>query len=307
MWKVVDAAEELGFADVWFGDHIAVPPYAAALTPPDWLDAVALCLVGLGRTSRLRFATDVLVAPYREPVAFAHLVASADRLGGGRLTIGMGVGFIEGEFQALRVPYAERGAVTDEYLAVMRLLWESKGQPVSYAGRFVAFDEILFGPPPLQSPLPLLVGGNGERALRRAATLGDGWHPLFCEPSTYAAGRERIRELRGGLDGFTFSYSCPQTRVLDDPHAGAHGYTYADDHVLPPDYSYLPPVPADETGRSRFMGTPEQLADDVRVFTEAGVQQFALRFSVGAPDDSADAMIEQLRRFAAEVVPLVNS
>ena len=195
LWSVVAAAEELGFASVWFGDHIVVPPYAAALTPPDWFDAVALCLVGLGRTTTLRFGTDVLVAPYRRPVEFAHLAASADKLGGGRLTLGMGVGFLEGEFEALQTPYAERGAVTDEYLKVLRLLWESEGQPVSYSGRWVSFSNVLFGPAPAQKPLPLLVGGNGDRALRRAALLGDGWHPLFCSPEQYQAGRERIRQL----------------------------------------------------------------------------------------------------------------
>jgi probable F420-dependent oxidoreductase len=306
LWKVVDAAEELGYASVWFGDHIVVPPYAAALTPADWFDAVALCLVGLGRTNRLRFGTDVLVAPYRHPVVLAHLAASADRLSGGRLTLGMGVGFLEGEFDALQTPYAERGAVTDEYLAVMRLLWESQGKPVSYEGQWVQFHDILFGPAPLQSPLPLLIGGNGERAFRRAALLGDGWHPLFCEPSVYAAGRERIHEIRGSLDGFSFSYSCPQTRVLDDPSAGAQGYTYQAEGALPADYSYVPAVPTAPGGRSRFMGTPEQLGEDIAVFTAVGVEHFALRFSVGLPDDSAAAVIAQLELFATQVLPLVE-
>ncbi len=310
IWEAVAAAEDLGYHEVWFGDHIVVPPYAAALTPPDWFDALALCMVGLGRTRRLRFGTDVLVTPYRPPVVLAKLAASADRLSGGRLTLGMGVGFLEGEFEALQAPaYAERGAVTDEYLAVLRLLWESAGQAVSFEGRWVRFRDTLFGPAPVQTPLPLLVGGNGERAHRRAARLGDGWHPLFPDPAAYARGRERIAALRGDLSGFTFSYSCPQTRVLDDPAAGAQGYTYRDSveerGALPDDYSYIPAVPAAPDGRSRFMGTPEQLVADIGAFTAAGVQNFALRFSVGAPGDSANDLIGQLERFASRVVPYV--
>ena len=306
LWRVVAAAEELGFASVWFGDHIVVPPYAAGLTPPDWFDAVALCLVGLGRTTTLRFGTDVLVAPYRRPVEFAHLAASADRLGGGRLTLGMGVGFLEGEFEALQVSYPERGAVTDEYLEVLRLLWESDGQPVSYSGRWVCFSNVLFGPAPLQKPLPLWVGGNGDRALRRAARLGDGWHPLFCSPQEYRHGRDRIRQLlaeNGRADApFTFSYSCPPTQLVakDIPPGESEAYGGSQ---LPRDYDYLPAMPVDPAGRSRFVGTPEQIAGDIAEFAEAGVEHFALRFSVGAPGDSAEQMIAQLQWFARDVAP----
>jgi probable F420-dependent oxidoreductase len=307
LWSVVAAAEELGYTSVWFGDHIVVPPYAAALTPPDWFDAVALCLVGLGRTETLRFGTDVLVAPYRRPVEFAHLAASADRLGGGRLTLGMGVGFLEGEFEALQTPYAERGAVTDEYLKVLRLLWESGGQPVSYSGRWVSFSNVLFGPAPAQQPLPLWVGGNGDRALRRAALLGDGWHPLFCSPEEYKAGRDRIRQLltengRGEVP-FSFSYSCPPTRLvaMDPQRPPGANQAYGGAPQLPPDYDYLPTMPVDSSGRSRFVGTPDQVAGDIDDFVKAGVEHFALRFSVGAPDDSAEKLIAQLEWFAAEV------
>ncbi len=312
LWSVVAAAEGLGFAGVWFGDHIVVPPYAAGLTPPDWFDAVALCLVGLGRTAKLRFGTDVLVAPYRRPVEFAHLAASADRLGGGRLTLGMGVGFLEGEFEALQVPYTERGAVTDEYLRVLRLLWESEGQPVSYSGQWVSFSNVLFGPAPVQKPLPLWVGGNGDKALRRAALLGDGWHPLFCSPEEYRAGRDRIRQLltengRGDAP-FTFSYSCPPTQLLaNDPQRPAGESQAYGGSQLPPDYNYLPPMPVDRSGRSRFVGTPGQVAGDIADFAAAGVQHFALRFSVGVPDDSAAKLITQLEWFAREVAPLTGT
>jgi probable F420-dependent oxidoreductase len=307
LWSVVAAAEELGFASVWFGDHIVVPPYAASLTPPDWLDAVALCLVGMGRTTKLRFGTDVLVAPYRRPVEFAHLAASADKLGGGRLTLGMGVGFLEGEFEALQSPYAERGAMTDEYLEVLRLLWESQGRPVSYSGRWVSFSNILFGPAPAQQPLPLWVGGNGDRALRRAARLGDGWHPLFCSPEQYQAGRDRIRRLmgeNGRADApFSFSYSCPPTQLVAADAATPPGenQAYGGAPQLPPDYDYLPAMPMDSSGRSRFVGTPEQVARDIDDFARAGVEHFALRFSVGAPDDSAEKLIAQLEWFARDV------
>ncbi|MCH2173857.1 TIGR03619 family F420-dependent LLM class oxidoreductase [Myxococcota bacterium] len=301
---IAQAAEDLGYADAWFADHVVIPGYAAEISGTSWLEPLACCLVGLGATRTLRFGTDVLVAPYRNPVLVAKMAASADRLSGGRLTLGLGTGYIHGEFEALGAPdYARRGQVTDEYIQVLRCLFESSGA-CSFAGEFVQFDDIHFDPTPLQEPLPLWVGGNRNPAQRRAAALGDGWHPLFPTPEAYQEGRDHIVSLRErGTDGFTFSYSCPGTRVLapGEPLPEIGGYESIPD--LPDEYHYAPPMPRTEQARPRFIGTPDQLVEDLEAFVEAGVEHFTLRFFTDSEAMTCDAFIDQMRRFAEEVIP----
>jgi len=303
--RLILEAEALGFASVWVGDHLLLPDYATQLSPANWYEAVSCCLVGLGWTSRIRFGTDVLVAPYRDPRLLAKMAATADRLSGGRLTLGLGTGFLEGELRALGVDPAERGPITDEVLQVMRALFESSG-PVGFEGRHFAFDAVHFEPKPVQAPLPLWVGGNGRRGQRRAALLGDGWHPLFPTPEAYAEGRAAILGLRAerGLGStFAFSYSCPETRLVDDPRAIPKGTGYAGLEGLPPDYAYAPPPPVAPDGRPLFMGTADQLAQDLEGFVAVGVEHFVLRFWAGNPAAGVEDSIDQMRRFAAEVAP----
>ena len=305
--ELVSAAEDLGFSTAWFGDHLLLPEYAISLSPANWYEALSCRLYGMGHTSRIRFGTDVLVAPYRDPRLLAKMAATADQLSGGRLTLGLGVGFLRGEFEALEVPgFERRGDITDETLRVLRLLFESEG-PTSFAGEYLRFENVHAKPAPVQRPLPLYVGGNSRRALRRAALLGDGWHPLFPGVEEYREGARAITALRGerGLDDFTFSYSCSETRITDTPPEtdGSEPYTYADMGELPEDYSYAPPVPRTEGGRALFIGTEEQIAGDIQALMDAGVQHFALRFWSGDPEFGPDRFVEQLRRFAECIAP----
>jgi probable F420-dependent oxidoreductase len=302
----VRAAEDLGFDTVWFGDHVVVPTYAAHISPPNWFEPLASAFVAAGATKRIRFGVDVLVLPVREPVWLSQLVASADQMCGGRLTLGVGVGYIRGEFAALApTRYERRGAVADEFLDALHELWETEG-PLSFQGEWVQFEDVMAEPKPLQQPFPLWVGGNAPVALRRAALRGTGWHPLFPTPEVYANGRRRILELRheAGLEApFTFSYSCPMTRIAMSPEEMTFGIGRAQDLPTPPDYSYSPPAPTSSDGRPMFIGTPEQVADDVKVFEGAGVEHLALRFSAGHHPNDIDDFIDQARRFRDLVVP----
>lgn len=298
---LVDAAEALGYHTAWFGDHIVIPSYAARLSSPQWIEPLAACLFGAGRTTRLRFGTDVLVLPYRNPVWLSQLVASADVLCGGRLTLGVGVGYIKGEFAALNTPpYEKRGAATDEYLEVLRTLWEASG-PASYHGEFVQFDDVIAGPPPAQAPFPILVGGNHARARRRAATYGSGWHPLFPTPEGYAAGRtdiERRRAELGKTGPFTYSYSTATTRVILSDADWPGPINYAELGDIPDEYHYAPPLPTADGERPYFLGNPDQIRADVAAFEAAGVEHLTLRFwAIDATTTPAD-VIEQMRRFA---------
>jgi probable F420-dependent oxidoreductase len=304
----IQAAEDLGYDTVWFGDHLVMPGYAAALMAPNWYDPLSCMLVGAGATRRVRLGSDVLVAPYRDPIVLSQLLAGADQLCDGRLTLGIGVGYVSGEFSALGAPYADRGAVTDEYIRVMRTLWESTG-PVSFEGRWINFDSIYAAPAPRQLPFPVWVGGNGVAGRRRAALLGTGWHPLFPTPEDYATGRDDIlaRRVAAELSGpFVWSVSTALVEVVLDgrPPAGFGGYAGQAD--VPPEFGYAPAPPVDPSGRLRFVGTPDEIASDIRVYADAGVSQFTLRVWVGAEGFGVDEFVAQLDRFATHVRPLVS-
>ena len=136
------AGDELGFDSAWFPDHIAVPDYATRNVSPPFLEPLAACAWGLGFTSRLRMGTDVLVAPYRHPLLVAATMGTLGRLAGDRLILGVGVGYLKGEFEVLEAPYERRGEITEEILRTLR------SPPEGYA--------VVSSP----SPVPIWVGGN---------------------------------------------------------------------------------------------------------------------------------------------------
>jgi probable F420-dependent oxidoreductase len=300
--EVITEAESLAFDSVWVSDRVVVPGYSAHITPPDWFEAMTTISQGLALTSRVSFGTDVLVTPYRHPLLLAKMAATLIALSGPRLTLGLGVGYLRGEFDALGAEFSHRGAVTEEYLKVLRLLFDATG-PVSFDGRWVRFEDIHFGPVPSARP-PLLVGGNVERVITRAALWGDGWHPLFPSLESYAAGRSRIIALRkeAGIETpFLFSYSCPHGQVIADD-AGAASPPHRDVD------GYLPPVPVDESGRRRFTGTAQQLREDFGALRAVGVEQAIVRFYIpGDTVTTRESHIEQMRRFSADVIEPVRT
>lgn len=310
---IFEEAEDLGYEGVWFADHVIVPNYARHITLPNFYESISLCAFGLGATKSLRFGIDVLVVPYRDPIVLAKQAATIDRMSGGRLILGAGVGFLRGEFEALGIAHADRAAIAEEHLRVMRALWRTDGL-VSFDGRWTTFKDVLFEPKP--GGLPVYVGGNIRRARMRAAELGDGWHPLWPEMADYAKGRNEIVDRRSelGMDGdFCFSYSCPLTRVIDGPpvEAVATAPSPASESTmeemrgqftLPPDYSYSPPAPMAADGHPMFFGTAEQIRGDVAAAEDAGVEHLCLRFSFGMGECDAPSFIGQMRAFAHAVM-----
>jgi probable F420-dependent oxidoreductase len=306
--RIVEALERLDFDSAWFGDHVVFPRDYPAYMSTEWMDAVTCAIAGLAMTSRLSFGTDVLVAAYRNPVLLAKMTATAAQLSGGRLMVGLGSGWLAGEFEALGGPsFAARTPVLEEYLQVMRALFETEG-PVTHAGKHIRFDAIHFGPRPARPPA-LLVGGNHPNAIRRAALLGDGWHPLFMGAEDYARGRgeiERVRAVEKITRPFVFSYSAPQTRILPD---GAPAIRTASSHERPEDHesSYAPASPLDAGGRQRFIGTSAQLCEDYALFAEAGVEQMLVRPAVPLdPEIGIEQFLAQIELFAAEILPFCH-
>jgi probable F420-dependent oxidoreductase len=294
---VLARVEELGFESAWFSDHVAIPSYATDRFWPPLFEPLALAAWALSRYDRLRVGTDVLVAPYRHPVLLAAMAGSIDRLSGGRLTLGLGVGYLRGEFAALEVPIDQRGTITDDVLDALRVLWEGEG-PRSFTGDHFRFAGVLPAAEPA-SGVPLWIGGNGQKARARAASRGDGWHPLYPEPDDYAKGRSEIEAVRKGLGRsapFTFSYSAALCRVLSrrrtDWPSGASA-----EPPLRPEYRYAPDFPTDDEGRPLLCGTAEQVAADIEAYRRSGVEHMVLRVWAGGSRSGLDGVMGQLERW----------
>jgi probable F420-dependent oxidoreductase len=181
------AAEASGFESLWTVEHVVVPSGYASAYPyspdgkmpgretvdlPDplvWLAWVA------AHTQAIRLATGILILPQRNPVITAKQVATLDLLSGGRMLLGIGVGWLEEEFRVLGVPFAGRGRRTDDYVGAMRALWTE--DLASYEGEFVSFRQAISRPRPAQGAVPVVVGGHTPAAARRAGRLGDGFFP----------------------------------------------------------------------------------------------------------------------------------
>ena len=195
-------AENLGYDSVWASDHVVVPHANVKNFGETVFDPLVTLAVIAGATSRVRLGTTVLIVPYRNAVVTAKMIASLDALSGGRFVFGIGAGWLAAESAALGVPFAERGAMTDEYLAAMQELW-TKREP-SFAGTYTQFDSLIFEPKPVQKPHPpIWVGGHGKASLRRTAQFGAAWHPINRSPEELRAGMAEIArqcQARGRAD-----------------------------------------------------------------------------------------------------------
>ena len=180
------AAEAAGLADVWIQDHIAIPPDDSEGSGGRYLDPLTSLAWLAAKTTRIGLATGVLILPYRPALPTAKAIATVQELSGGRLRLGVGIGWMEAEFRALGVPRARRGRDSDETLAFLRRCFEAD---VVRANE----QDFLFLPRPERPPI--YVGGAGEHALRRVVRFGDGWMPMIGDPAKLAAGRARLREL----------------------------------------------------------------------------------------------------------------
>jgi probable F420-dependent oxidoreductase len=287
-------AESLGFDSVWVSDHIILPrkvdsfyPYAAdgvATFRPDedYYDPLATLNFLAGCTQKIRLGTHVLILPYRNPVVTAKMLSTLDVLSGGRVILGAGVGWMEEEFQALGLDtYAQRGAVTDEYIQLFKELW-TKDEP-EFQGEYYQLSGMGFMPKPVQKPHPpIWIGGHTNPAIRRAAEYGDGWMPIglrppaILEPEELAEKIARLRRLtvRAGRPEDAVSL-CFSTGVTFDDSPGAT--------------------------RRMMSGRAEQIATDLRQYQDLGVRNFILGF----PGDSVAALDEAMEQFSKQVMPLI--
>ncbi len=203
--RVAEAVESMGYESLWTGDHVVFPVEVASRYPYNatgrfpfdrerpLYEPLTLLSYLAARTSQVRLGTSVLVLPMRNPVLAAKALAGIDSLARGRLLVGVGIGWMRQEFDALGADFDARGEIADEWLAILRRLWTEPA--ASFEGRHYRFKRLTLNPRPAQ-PIPILVGGNSRVAMQRAARLGDGWHGVRLDVDEI---RRRVEWLEGSL------------------------------------------------------------------------------------------------------------
>lgn len=227
---VAEHAEAAGLDSLWTVEHVVIPAGYASRYPysptgrmsggedvsiPDpliWLAYVA------ARTSRLLLCTGVLILPQRSPLITAKEVATLDQLSGGRVRLGVGIGWLREEFEAIGVPFEERAARTEEAIAALRTLW-SQEEP-TFAGSFYRFQDARMWPKPVRGTVPVVIGGHSEAAARRAGRLGDGYFPASADPASIPGLIEVMRDAaaRAGRDPATLEVTVggpPRPEALE--------------------------------------------------------------------------------------------
>ena len=281
-------ADQLGFAYLAVPDHIVVPrkidsryPYSPSGDFPgsesgSCLDQFSVLTFLAAVTTGPRLVTSVTVIPHRGALESAKLVATIDVLSHGRMTLGVGAGWMREEFEALGAPsFDQRGQVTDEYLEAFKILW-AEDDPV-FEGDFVRFRNISFLPKPVQKPHPpIWVGGESGPALRRTARYGDTWYPIGNNPrfplgsiDRFAERVKRLGEIAAEEDRDPASISLVYCALWFDEHKT---------------------LTLDDGSRHLLSGSVEQIVEDVGALAETGVQGLMLNFQRDTLEQSLDSM-----------------
>jgi probable F420-dependent oxidoreductase len=282
--QVAQRAEQLGYDGIWVSDHIVIPASAVQRFGSMFYEPLTVLGYAAACTTRVRLGTTVIILPYRNPLVAAKVMATLDVLSGGRVTAGMAVGWTEDEFKALGVPFTERGALSDEYIAALKVLW-TQDKPV-FRGQYVQFENIAFEPKPVQKPhIPIWIGGNSKRAIRRAVALGDCWHPTRPQVGDVKAGVTYLHEVcaQRGRDPGSLTIAVRQPlKFYDGAEAAAR--------------------------RRPLLGSVQKIIDDIGHYREAGVQYIVLDTFYSAPElehQTVEGMFETIDRFAADVMPKI--
>lgn len=216
--QVAAEADRLGFARAFVPEHFLTPTAHVPLSGNHYFHASTAQGFFAGSTSRIQLGSMLTILPLHDPVILAKSIATLDWLSGGRAQVTFGVGWLRDEFDILRVPFEERGRRADEYLEAMFTLWHDENP--SYHGDFVAFDEVAFGPKPIQHPHPpIWFGGDSDAAIRRSARFGDGWAPWQTKPEELPARLDLLRSSPG-FDGRPFDVFFSLAAMnIGDEHA----------------------------------------------------------------------------------------
>ena len=281
-------AEELGFASVWAWDHL----FLGARRPFPFLEALTTLSMVAARTSRIMLGTGILVLPIREPAILAKTAATIQLGSGGRLMLGVAAGWYEREFAATAVPFAQRGQIFERNLDMLYRLWADDDVTGEWDGRVLQHVRML----PQPQPRPqVLIGGYVDRVLRRVATRSDGWVTYFYTPESIAGAWSVIRgyaeQADRDPDQLNLVAQVPLCIGASYEEASRQASEYVGDYFDVPAWS-------EATPDSAIRGTPEQCADQIAAYLEAGVKHL-----VFCP---YNYQTEQVHRLAAEVLPLLG-
>ena len=281
--------EEAGYYGLFVGDHIALPVqpetrYVGSSTgvaeftsQHDIYESFTLLAYLAGITRRLRLGIAVQVLPYRPPLLNAKMVTTLDVLSGGRVILGVGTGWCREEFTALDANFEQRGSVPDEHTQLLKAV--CTGEELNFHGKHYHVEGTRILPRPLQLPNPpIWVGGDSPPAIRRAALLGDGWHPIRLTPEELAEKRQRLLDMRQAhklpVEGFPTALGIPM-------HLG--------DKPLPTAY------------RVALQGSPADMASQAQAYADAGVDTFILR----STETDFTSYLKAMEQFAEQVIPLL--
>jgi len=197
MTRLLETVEAAGYESIWTGEHVVLidPQEPPSPVPPHapFVDTIASLAFAAAKTERIKIGSGIILLAQRDPIVLAKELAGIDLLSKGRLLFGVGVGYVPGEFEALGIPYQERGARVSEHIEVIRELWTSDAP--SFEGQFTSFSGIQSRPRPLQRPHPPIhVGGGSPPAYRRAVRHGDGWYGFFQDLDATANALEALKE-----------------------------------------------------------------------------------------------------------------
>jgi probable F420-dependent oxidoreductase len=251
--------------------------------PGGWeaLEQLSLMAFIAGKTQNLRLITSVMILPYRNPVVTAKMLATIDVLSKGRVTVGVGVGWLREEFETLGCfEFDRRGALSDEYLKIFKILWSQ--EPASFDGEFYRFDALHFLPKPIQKPYPpIWIGGHSRPALRRVARFADGWHPVGANPAV-------------PLQPKQFAESCEELRRLTE----LEGRRYEDLTICfkAPLYD-KDAITVSGTDRRSFSGSTSQIVDDIGTYGELGMHELIVDFR----SDTLNETLERMAQFREEI------
>jgi probable F420-dependent oxidoreductase len=293
--KIAQLSERAGFHSMWFGDHVCMPTASSSAhvanasgqrayeSRHNMLDiAVTMSAIAAGTTT-LKLGPSVLIAPYRNPLSDARQFATVDLLSAGRLIFGVGAGWMKEEFDALGLPFKERGAMTNECIEIYKRAWTADS--VEFHGRYYSFANLSMDPKPAQKPRPpIIFGGVVPGGARRAVRYCDGFYPIFldthADPGRYAELQDEIRRegerLRRDLSKF-FMMAVASARITrpDDPQ------------------TRLKPRPI-------LTGNGEQVLSDLQRFADAGYSLVVIIFDAAG---RVETLEEQIQRFGEEVIP----
>jgi probable F420-dependent oxidoreductase len=302
------AAEDLGYDSVWGNDHISTQHYVSKAFPhpPNYYAPLMILAAIAENTTRLKVATALLVVPFRHPAVIAKELATLDRLSGGRLIVGVGIGAYREEFEAMMGPRSgsvHRGRLLDEALEVLiRIFREER---VTHEGKYFHLHELQSYPKPLQDPFPFYIGGNSPAGRLRTARFGQGWLPAILTPDEI---REAVKEIQGHCEKHRRDFAgidiAPQLCVsLGRTHEEAmekFKKSQLYHHVESLKKSTLKDQDTGLVEERNLIGTPDEVSEHIRRYIDAGVTTFsAMLFAVNTVDEKIEAM----EYFAKEVMP----